>query len=164
MEIKSTLTNRSGQVLDVIYKEADPLLNLEDKILQAVHAFCFYKGKLVIVYAKEKEYWAPPGGGIEPNESIEDAVIREVKEETNMKVIHQEVIGYQDIYEPGRIIRQTRSFCIVEPHGDFLEDPDRDITEIKLIDPKDCKKYFDWGKIGERIMNKAIELSTSYLV
>lgn len=104
----------------------------------------------------------PPGGGIEKNETVEKAVEREVKEETNMKILHQEVIGYQDIYEPGKIIRQTRSFCLVEPYGEFVADPDGDITEIKFIDPKDYKKYFDWGEIGERIMQRAIELKNKF--
>jgi ADP-ribose pyrophosphatase YjhB (NUDIX family) len=158
MEIKSSLTNRSGQKLDLIYREDDPLKDLEGKILQAVHAFCFYDGKLVVVYASEKGYWAPPGGGIEPGETYEEAVIREVKEETNMKVLNQQYFGYQDIYEPDRIVRQTRSFCMVEPYGPFTSDPDGDVTEIRLIDPADYKKYFDWGEVGERIMERALSL------
>ncbi len=75
-----------------------------------------------------------------------------------MKVLSQKFIGYQDIYEPDRIARQTRSFCIVEPYGPFVSDPDGDVTEIKLIDPADYKKYFDWGKVGERIMERALSL------
>lgn len=163
MEIKSTLINRSGQELDIIYHEdANPNENLKGKILQAVHGLCFCGGKLVIVYAEGKGYWTFPGGGIEPGETYEEATIREVKEESNMKVLHQELIGFQDIYENGRIIRQTRSFCIVEPYGDFVSDPDEDITEIKLIDPKDYKQYFDWLKIGDRIMDKALEMFKKY--
>ena len=77
MHITSTLKNRSGQVLNVEYKENDPLKDLSGKILQAVHAFCFYDGKMVVVYSEEKGYWAPPGGGIEPRETIDEAVIRE---------------------------------------------------------------------------------------
>ena len=156
MEIKSSLINRSCQIINLIYCEDGPLIDLEGKILQAVHAFCFYDGKLVVVYAAEKGYWAPPGGGIELGETYEEAVIREVKEETNMKVLSQKFIGYQDIYEPDRIVRQTRSVCIVEPYGPFVFDPDGDVTEIKLIDPADYKKYFDWGKVGERIMERAL--------
>ncbi|MDO8729205.1 MAG: NUDIX hydrolase [bacterium] len=156
MKISSTLTNHSGQILKVVYSESDPLINLDDKVLQGVHAFCFYNGQLVIVYAESKKYWTPPGGGIEKGEAYEDAIIREVKEETNMKVLHQELIGYQDIYEPDKIVRQTHSFCLVEPYGDFVSDPDGDISEIKLIDPKDYKKYFNWGIIGDRIMEKAL--------
>ncbi|MDO8569686.1 MAG: NUDIX hydrolase [bacterium] len=160
MQLQSTLTNHSGQILKVIYSESDPLINLEGKVLQGVHAFCFYNEQLVIVYTESKKYWTPPGGGIEPEETYEQAVIREVKEETNMKVLHQELIGYQDIYEPDKIIRQTRSFCLVEPYGDFVSDPDGDITEVKLINPKDYKKYFDWGIIGDRIMKQVVLLLT----
>ncbi|MFA6294896.1 MAG: NUDIX domain-containing protein [Candidatus Paceibacterota bacterium] len=158
MEIKSSLINRSGQKLNLIYREDDPLKDLDEKVLQAVHAFCFCDGKLVVVYASEKGYWAPPGGGIEQGETYEDAVVREVKEETNMKVLSQKLIGYQDIYEPDRIVRQTRSVCLVEPYGPFVSDPDGDVTEIKLIDPADYKKYFDWGEVSERIMERALIL------
>ena len=156
MEIKSTLTNRSGQILDVFYKEDDPTSDMIGKILQGVHAYCFYQDKLVVVYADSKKYWTPPGGGIESGETYEEAVIREVEEETNMKVLKQRLIGYQDIYEPNRVIRQTRSVCIVEPLGEFTIDPDGDVTEIKLIDPKDYKKYFDWGIVGDRLMEQAL--------
>lgn len=94
-ELKSKLTNRSGQVLDYTYYEGlDPNENLEGKILQAVHGLCFYGDKLVVVYAEGKGYWTFPGGGIEPGETYEEAVIREVKEESNMKVLHQELIGF----------------------------------------------------------------------
>lgn len=160
MEIKSSLTNRSGQTLEVLYKEDDPMRGLEGKALTCVHAFCFYGDKLVVVYAKGKGYWTPPGGGVEAGETYEEAVVREVGEETNMRVLKQKIIGYQDIYEPNRIIRQTRSICIVEPLGEFSADPDGEITGIKLIDPKDYKQYFDWGAIGDRLMEQALSLKS----
>jgi ADP-ribose pyrophosphatase YjhB (NUDIX family) len=164
MEIKSTLKNRLGQTLEVIYHEGvDPTDDLGEKILQASHAFCFHKDKLVVVYAESKKYWTPPGGGIEHGETYEQAVVREIKEETNMKVLYQELIGFHDIYEPDRIIRQTRSFCIVEPYGDFVYDTaDGEITEIKLIDPSDYKQYFNWKESGDRIMQRALELKQQY--
>ncbi|MCX6715569.1 MAG: NUDIX domain-containing protein [Candidatus Taylorbacteria bacterium] len=161
MEIKSSLVNRSGQRLNLIYREDDPLEGLDGKVLQGVHGLCFCGGKLVVVYAAKKGYWTPPGGGIESGETYEEAVVREVREETNMKVLSQQLIGYQDIYEPNRIMRQTRSVCIVEPIGPFVSDPDGDVTDIKLIDPADYKKYFDWGEVGERIMERALLLLNS---
>lgn len=162
MKIKSTPTNRSGQILNTVYDEGSvPTENLDGKILQGVHAFCFYKDKLVIVYAEKKGTWTPPGGHIEKGETYEEAVVREVMEESNMKVLHQELIGFLDVFEPNRIIRQTRSFCIVEPYGDFVADKDiegGDITEMKLVDPADYKQYFDWGEVGDRIMERAMEM------
>ncbi len=160
MQIKSSLTNRSGQVLEVVYNDIKSDIDLGDKKIQAVHAYCFYGEKLVIVYSDNKGYWTPPGGGVEKDETVEDAVRREVKEETNMKVIKQRLIGCQDIFEPQGIISQTRSVCIVEPFGPFVHDPDGDITKIELIDPKDYKKYFDWGEIGDHIMQRALEMKT----
>ena len=113
---------------------------------------------LVLVYSDKKGYWTPAGGAIEKGESIEEAVTREVREETNMRVLKQKIIGYQEVFEPDRIHIQTRSICIVEPYGPFISDPDGDITEIKLIDPKDYKKYFDWGEVGDYIMLRALKL------
>lgn len=49
-----------------------------------------------------------------------------------------------------------KNFNIVEPIGKLQKDPAGSVTEIKLIDPKDYKKYFDWGKIGDRIMERAL--------
>ncbi len=163
MQIKSKLINSTGQELEIIYYEGlDPNENLEGKMLQGVHGLCFCDNKIVIVYAKEKGYWTFPGGGMEPGETYQEAVIREVREESNMKVLHQELIGFQDIYESDKIVRQTRSFCIVEPYGDFISDPDGDITEIKLIDPKDVKQYVDWLKIGDRIVERARGMLENY--
>ncbi len=158
MEIKSTLTNRSGQVLDVLYRDIESEKDIGDKKISGVHAYCFYKDKLVVVYAESKGYWTPAGGGVGEEESARDAVRREVKEEANMRVLKQRFIGYQDIFEPARIVSQTRSVCLVEPYGPFVSDPDGDITKIELIDPKDYKKYFDWGIVGDHIMQRALQI------
>lgn len=161
MTIK-TQFNYEGKKYSVEYKEEDPNLSMEGRVLDGVHAYCFYESKLVVVYNKAKNIWTPPGGAVEKEETWQEASIREIKEETNMKTLHLECIGYQDVDDVGRLIRQVRSFCIVEPYGEFLEDPDADITEIKLIDPKDVKQYFDWGEIGDRIMDEALRFYKQY--
>lgn len=166
--LTSTFTNKQGEILTVNYYESDPEENIEGKIMQGVHTFCIVKsenpetnGKMVLVL-HPKAGWMPPGGGIEEGESYEEAVVREVKEETNMRVLQQRLIGFQDIEEPSRTVRQTRSFCIVESYGDFIADPDGEIQENKLIDPRDYKRYFDWGFIGDHIMKRVIEFSDEF--
>ncbi|MEN9614449.1 MAG: hypothetical protein RLZZ347_756 [Candidatus Parcubacteria bacterium] len=163
LEIRQLINTRLSGKVEVMYREDDPLKDLDGKILSGIHAFCFYGDKLVIVYAENKGYWTPPGGGIEKGETYEQAIVREVAEETNMRVLHQELIGYQDVYEPGRIVRQVRSFCIVEPIGDFVADPDGDITEIKLVDFADYTNYVRWpGPIADRLLTRVSELKMKY--
>lgn len=159
MEIKTQITNSTGKVFVTTYRDGSPEANLESGVIHGVHSFCFYGDKMVIVSSSGKE-WTPPGGGIEPGETYEKASVREIKEEANMKVLHQECIGYQDIWisDENRMVRQVRMFCIVEPYGDFESDPDGDILEIKLIDPKDYKEYIKWGEIGDHLIKRALEM------
>lgn len=158
MEIKSTLATRSGQVLPVVYRDIESEKELGDRKVSGVHAYCFYKDKFVVVYSDKKGYWTPPGGGVEEGEDIRHAVRREVKEETNMSISKHRFLGYQDIFWSDRVETQTRSVCLVEPLGPFVSDPDGEVTRIKLIDPKDFKKYFNWGVVGDHLMQRALEI------
>lgn len=161
MEIKIILKNLRGQMCPVVYHDIESLAELGGKKVDSVSAFCFCGNKLVIVFSEKKGYWTPPGGAVENGENVEGAVIREVKEETNMRVIRQKLIGYQDVFEPEKTRIRARVACLVESDGDFTADPDGDITEVKLIEPSDYKKYFDWGEIGDRIMGQALEFKNS---
>jgi len=160
MEIKSTLVNRSGQTLPITYRDIESLDELNGRKVDAVRAYCFYGNELVIVYSDIKGYWTPPGGGVESGETVEEAVVREILEETNMRVIKQKPIGTLEVFEPEQTKFQVRLVCTVEPMGPFVADtdPEGDITEIKLIDPKDIKQYFDWGEVGEHVLARALEL------
>ncbi|MBU0660908.1 NUDIX domain-containing protein [Patescibacteria group bacterium] len=45
-------------------------------------------GKILLMYRfyKNKEYYVLPGGGVEKDEQVEAAVVREIKEETNLDI------------------------------------------------------------------------------
>lgn len=162
MEIRSQF-DYMGKTYKFTYHDGVPA-ETDASMIDGVHSYCFYGEKLVIVGHAIDNTWTPPGGAIEKGETYEQAAVREIKEESNMKVLHIECIGYQDIEVPGetRIQRQFRMFCIVEPYGDFESDPDGDIMEIKLIDPKDYKEYIKWGEIGDRLMKRALEMKGKY--
>lgn len=146
-----------GKEYKLVWYDCDSFEEIKDKDLQQSYGVCFYNQKLVIVNNNGK--WGLVGGHIERGETPDVALEREVVEESNMKVLKQVPIGYQEVIKPdGTSDFQLRSFCIVEPIGEFVSDPAGSVTEIKLIDPKDYKKYFNWGKIGDRIMERAMEL------
>ncbi len=162
MEIRSTMQTRKSGLVPVVYRDIESTEELGDRIVHGVHAFCFAGDELVIVYSDMKGYWTPPGGGVEPGETVEEAIVREVLEETNMRVLKQRVIGYQEVSEPHRLTVQVRSVCIVEPIGPFVADADsgddEGVTEIKLIDPKNIKQYFDRAEVGEHVLERALVL------
>ncbi len=159
MTINSTFTNK-GQVIKVKYYDLDSFSSLPYDNCQQAYGVCFYKNKIVIVLGEGTSGgWGLVGGHIEKWETFEETLVREVQEETNMKVLRSFPIGVQEVTTPdGKLVLQLRYCAIVEPLGKFEKDPAGSVTEIKLINPKDYKKYFDWGEIGERIIQRAIEL------
>jgi 8-oxo-dGTP diphosphatase len=51
-----------------------------------VSAIIFHKGKTLLMEHRKIGSWLCPGGHIEPNETTDEALIREVKEETGLDV------------------------------------------------------------------------------
>lgn len=50
-------------------------------------AFCFNKNKeLLLVRQKDRDFWSPPSGEVEKNETPSQAAVRETKEELNLDI------------------------------------------------------------------------------
>jgi GrpB-like predicted nucleotidyltransferase (UPF0157 family)/8-oxo-dGTP pyrophosphatase MutT (NUDIX family) len=115
------------------------------------------ENKICIVNNGGEFKWGLIGGTIEKGESFEDTLKREIIEEGNLKVLKFEPLGYQiatDL-DTGKWCIQLRYYVEAEKIGEFVRDPDNKVTEIKFINPKDVKEYFDWGKTGDAILKKA---------
>lgn len=159
MQIKTQFNNPDGTVFFVTYEDTDSFESLDFSKITQVYAVCFSpKGEMVIVFHGKKRNWGLVGGSVELGESLENCLKREIQEESNMKVLDFKPVGYQMVQTGDKTIYQLRYACHVEPYGEFIEDPAGKITEIKLIDPKNYKQYFDWGEIGERIVERALEI------
>jgi len=156
--IKSMMKTRLSGTIPYTYQDIDSFDEIKDRFVKGVHGFCFCGDKLVVVWSDKKGYWTPPGGGVEKGESALDALYREIKEETNMRVVKHKFIGFIEVPTVDKDKIQTRSVCIVEPYGPFVCDPDGDIDRIKLIDLKDVKKYFDWGEVGDYMLERTSEI------
>jgi len=82
-----------------------------------------------------KDYWALPGGRMDPGEKIEQTVVREVKEETGLYVAIVSVVG--DYVEKGvkdDIEYEYYPTCFaVKPVGGELRKQDSEIQEIKAF-------------------------------
>jgi ADP-ribose pyrophosphatase YjhB (NUDIX family) len=73
-------------------------------------------GQLLLVHKTDNGLWALPGGGVDPGESVSDAVVREVKEETGLNVEVRDLSGVYSnphhvmAYDDGEV-RQQFSLC-----------------------------------------------------
>lgn len=144
---------------DLEYEEADSFDDLPKEQVVQVYGVCFCGDKLVIGFGGQKHDWGLIGGTIEPGESYEQTLNREIAEESNMKVLGAKPVGYQKVIGPsGKVDYQLRYACKVEPIGPFVADPAGGVTEIKLINPAEYRQYFDWGQVGEAIITRALNL------
>ena len=69
----------------------------------SVGAFVIHNNKILVVNHRRAErynFWVAPGGGIQGTETLEEAVIREVKEETGVKVSVDRLLYIEEMYEP----------------------------------------------------------------
>src|SRR5882724_3995062 len=111
MELKATIINKPGETENIIYRDIESEKDFNNNKIRGCRAYCFYKDKLVVVYEESKDRWSVPGGGVEDEEQVRDAVVREVMEEANMKVLKQQFIGLMEVVGPGRTDFYTASVC-----------------------------------------------------
>lgn len=100
-------------------------------------------------------YWALPGGRAELGETVEETVIREVKEETGLDVEILKKIGeYHEKGVNGEIEYDYYPTCfLVKPKGNKIVRQEKEIEKIQL---------FDVHNIPERLAFKHSEMIEDY--
>ena len=59
----------------------------------AVFALIFDDGRVLLAHRRDIDWWNLPGGGMEIGETVEEAVRREVREETGLEVQVERLVG-----------------------------------------------------------------------
>ena len=60
---------------------------MEEKTDLVIAAYIIHNNKLLLVHHAKLDKWLPPGGHIETNETPDEAVLREIKEETGIEAM-----------------------------------------------------------------------------
>lgn len=150
----SWISKRSGKKVTGYYEESEDFSTLPQNKIKSVCAYCYFNGQIILV--KNVGRWEPVAGHIEEGETPDQALVREIKEEANMKVLKYFPLGFQYTYEVD--IYQTLYFCTVEPYGPFVSDPDGEVTEIKHVRPEDISENIEWKDIDELIVRKCKQI------
>ena len=119
----------------------------------------FIDDKVVLLKRIRKEndkylhYYAIPGGGVEKDESLEEACIREIKEEVSLDVTIDKYLGVEE-YDKGIVHYYKVNYLGGEPilGGEEKEhnNPDN-YYEVSLINIKDLDNIYIYGKGIEKI-------------
>lgn len=92
-------------------------------------------------YDPYKDLWAIPGGFVEQNESLEEAVYRELQEETGVKISYLEQLytfGTPDRDPRGRVV-SVAYFGLVKPDS-FKVEAASDAKDVRWFDIKELPK------------------------
>jgi len=105
----------------------------------------FPDNKILLVKRKTvvfKGYWALPGGKVDPGETVEQSVLREIKEETGLEVKIVKKIGeYHEIGVQDGIEYDYYPACfLVKPAGGKIRRQKNEIELIRLFEPKEIPK------------------------
>jgi 8-oxo-dGTP pyrophosphatase MutT (NUDIX family) len=114
------------------------------RVTQA-YGLCFTRdGCIALVNGHgDSPYWNLAGGTVEPGETVEECLVREVAEEACARVIDYEYIGCQEVIpEDGESYFQTRFWALVE-----LDEwkPQFEIAERALVRPDRFLATLAWG-------------------
>lgn len=83
----------------------------------SVRAIIIKDGRIAMVYSKKYNYYKFPGGGIESAECMEDALIREVLEETGLYVVKNSIQEYGLVH---RVQKGTKEDIFIQDNYYFL--------------------------------------------
>ena len=68
------------------------------------------RGEVLLQLRRDTQTWAPPSGGIEPGETAAAGVVREVREETGLRIVPEAIVA----------VLSGEDYSVTYPNGDRL--------------------------------------------
>jgi ADP-ribose pyrophosphatase YjhB (NUDIX family) len=98
------------------------------------------RDRILLILRTDNGYWSIPGGGLNPGESVTDAAMREVKEETGIDCQVTGLVGiYSDpnhvaAYDDGEV-RQEFSICFTTYMTGGTITTSNESAEVQFVSP-----------------------------
>ena len=98
------------------------------------------KNKILLCRSsKWSDLWVVPGGGIEYGETIEEAIKREIKEETGLDVEFEKILFVQELIEPKDYCKKKHLIsleCICSTRNDTVTLDNKELQDYKWVTPE----------------------------
>ncbi|WP_416220248.1 NUDIX hydrolase [Frankia sp. Cas4] len=137
----------------------DPRAPKANSIVPAVSAIVADdKGRILLIRRTDNKYWAIPGGGVEPGESVSEATAREVEEETGIDCEVTDVVGIYSnpnhvaAYDDGEV-RQQFSICFATRMLGGTTRTSSESAEVRFVPLEEIGEYDMHPSIRLRIQH-----------
>lgn len=154
----------NNEKCDVHHIDVEHFNDIPDDLKLKAHAVCIYNGEMLLVHHPEWDIWSLPGGTRDEGESIEETLKREIKEETNCRVVDYRPIAVQKIISPttSKHYYRLQYLCNVVPLGGFDKDPAGNINKITWIEPDKFEEYIENKEFKRVVIRRALEVLKNY--
>lgn len=129
----------------------------------SVRGIIVRNGKIAMMHSLKYDYYKLPGGGMEPGESLEQTLIREVREESGLVVIPSTIqeFGYVRRREKGKyeeIFEQDNYYflCEAEPEIQEQQLEDYEAAELFVLEFVTPKEAIDANENGNHLEKEDI--------
>lgn len=147
----------------------DPAAPPANSVVPAVSAIVpDSDGRILLIRRTDNNYWSIPGGGLEPGESVSQAVAREVMEETGIAC---EVTGLVGIYsDPNHVaayadgeVRQEFSICFVTRMLGGVTTTSLESSEVRFVPASEIPSYEMHPSIQLRVRHYLDDRTEPYI-
>ena len=130
-----------------------------------VGSFIFHENLVLLILHKKLNMWLPVGGHIEKDETPDDAIIREAKEETNLDI---SLLHIPTIPQIGNVIRHLATPFYVNIHNvgnhnhvgfyyiSYVEDPS--LLQINKDEVLDAKWFTQQEVVDSLFVSNEVKL------
>ena len=109
--------------------------------IRAAGGVVLHEGQIAVVHRPKYDDWSLPKGMLEPGETWEEAALREVEEETGLRVrLDQLATTHYAVSGTPKSVRWWR-MSLVDDDG---HEPDHEVDQVRWVTPEEAMRLLNY--------------------